>query len=308
MILALTLNPAIDLSLGVKRIALSKREFLTSESETAGGKGINAAKVIHAYGGKTLAVAPVGGRRGERFAALLGTERIPVALVPVNGETRRNVAITDERGRTVKVDHKGVPLSPQELRRIEVTIEQRLPDLSWLMLTGSVPPGTPDNIYRRLCAIGKQAGIPVLVDTSGSALAATLTAEPSIVKPNLVEAEALLGRSLPTLREATKAAEELRDLGAESVVLSLGADGAIGASADGVFLARVRTARKGSAVGAGDVLAATCVWALDRGETFREALHWSVAAATVAASLPGLEFGSINEADAARREVEILTP
>ena len=308
MILTLTLNPAIDLALGVKRISLSEREFLTSEAETAGGKGINAAKVIHAYGGKTLAVAPVGGRCGERFAALLRTERIPVALVPVKGETRRNVAITDERGRTVKVDQKGVPLSTEELCRIEVTIQQRLPDLSWLMLTGSVAPGTPDGIYRRLCAIGKQAGIPVLVDTSGPALATTLASGPSIIKPNLSEAAELLGRSLPTLREAAKAAEELRDLGAEAVVLSLGADGAIGANAEGVHLARVRTARRGSAVGAGDVLAATCVWALDRGETFREALHWSVAAATVAASLPGLEFGSIDEADAARREVEILTP
>ena len=268
MILTLTLNPAIDLALGVKRITLSEREFLTSEAETAGGKGINAAKVIDAFGGKTLAVAPVGGRRGERFAALLRTERIPVALVPVKGETRRNVAITDQRGRTVKVDQKGTPLSTKELRRIELTIEQRLPDLGWIMLTGSVAPGTPDGTYRRLCAKGKRAGISVLVDTSGPALAATLAARPSIVTPNLSEAEELFGRRLPTLREATKAAEELRDLGAEAVVLSLGADGAIGASAEGVFLARVQTARKGSAVGAGDVLAATCVWALDRGETF----------------------------------------
>ena len=163
-------EPAIDLALGVKRITLSKREFLTNEAETAGGKGINAAKVIDAFGGKTLAVVPVGGRRGERFAALLRTERIPVALVPVKGETRRNVAITDERGRTVKVDQRGMPLSTEELRRIELTIEQRLPDLSWLMLTGSVAPATPDGIYRRLCAKGKQAGIPVLVDTSGPAL------------------------------------------------------------------------------------------------------------------------------------------
>lgn len=305
MILTLTLNPAIDLVLGVRRIALSERAFVLSETATAGGKGINAAKVIDAYGGKTLAVAPIGGRRGKRFAELLRAERMPVDLVPVEGETRRNVAITDHRGRTVKVDQKGVPPSSEELQRIEWAVERRLPDLSWLMLTGSVAPGTPHDTYRRLAAKARRAGVPVLVDTSGPALAASLAANPSIVKPNLSEAEELLGRGLPTLQEATRAAEEIRDLGAESVVLSLGAMGAVGACAEGTLRAWVPTARTGSAVGAGDILAATCVWALDRGMPFKEALRWGIAAATEAAALPGLEFGSLGDADALRPEVEI---
>ncbi len=306
MILTLTLNPAIDLALGVRSLATSERAFIRSEAETAGGKGINAARVIHAYGGKTLAVAPIGGRRGGRFAELLRAEGLPAELVPVQGETRRNVAITDRRGRTVKVDQKGVPPSTEELLRIERAVERRLPDLSWLMLNGSVAPGTRDDIYHRLAEKANWAGVRVLVDTSGPALAASLAAEPSLVKPNLSEAEELLGRNLPTVRDAIKAAEEIRDRGAKNVLLSLGARGAIGARAEGALLARVRTARTGSAVGAGDVLAATCVWALGRGEPFEEALRWGVGAATAAASLAGLEFGSASDADAVRGEVEVI--
>ena len=305
MILTLTLNPAIDLALGVRSIASPERAFVRSETETAGGKGINAAKVIHAYGGKTLAVAPIGGARGERFAQLLDAERIPVELVPVQGQTRRNLAISDARGRTLKVDQRGVPPSSDELLRIEGAVERHLSDLRWLMLSGSLAPGTPNDIYRRIVAKSKRAGVPVLVDTSGPALAVSLDAGPSIVKPNLAEAEELLGRSLPTVGDAMKAAEEIRGLGAKAVVLSLGPKGAIGAYEADTLLARVPIAGPGTAVGAGDVLAATCVWRLVRGDPFDEALRWGVGAATASAALPGLKFGSVSEADAIRREVHV---
>ena len=83
MILTLTLNPAIDLSLGTERFDFGERVYATTEVETAGGKGINAARVIRANGGKVLALAPIGGRRGRRFEALLGAEGLPAKLVKV---------------------------------------------------------------------------------------------------------------------------------------------------------------------------------------------------------------------------------
>ena len=305
MILTLTLNPAIDLALGTKRISVSERTFITHETVTAGGKGINAARVIHEYGGNTLALAPVGGRNGQRFDELLRVARIPAKLVPVDGETRRNIAVTDELGKTVKLDQSGTPLSRVDLARIEEEVSRRLPNLDWLMLSGSLPPSTPVDIYSRLAEQAKRAGVSVLLDTSGPALEASLAAEPAIVKPNLAEAEELLQRSLPALDDALRAAEEIRLLGAERVVLSLGADGAVGTGDGGVLHARIPTPVTGSAVGAGDVLAAVSVWALARGESFAEALRWGVAAATVAASLPGPEFGSIGEADRLRETVEV---
>lgn len=305
MILTLTLNPAIDLVLGTERFEFGDRAFVTAEAETAGGKGINAARVIRAYGGEVLALAPIGGRRGCRFQALLGADGLPAELVKVQGETRRNVAVTDAAGVTLKLDQRGRPLSDSELRRIEAAVERQLPSLDWLMLTGSLPPGTPSDTYRRLASRARRAGARVLVDTSGPALAEALEAGPDVVKPNRSEAAALLGRELPTVDDAALAAREIRAMGATRVVLSLGEQGAVAATRLGALLATPPLAGTGCPVGAGDVLAAACVWAMDRGEPFEEAFRWGVAAATVAASRPGLEFGTPAEADALRRRIEV---
>lgn len=305
MILTLTLNPAIDLAFGTKRISVSERTFITHEAETAGGKGINAARAIQGFGGKSLAVAPVGGCNGQRFEELLRAARIPARLVPVEGETRRNIAITDERGKTVKLDHSGAPLTRRELACIEREVARRLPSTDWLLLSGSVPPSTPVDIYPRLAEQAKRTGVPVLLDTSGPALVASLPAEPAIVKPNRAEAEELLERPLPTVADALCAAGEIRRLGAQRVILSLGADGAVATWGNIALHLRAPSPASGSAVGAGDVLAGVCVWALARGDSFADALRWGVAAATLAASLPGSDFGSIAAAERLRQTLEV---
>ena len=305
MILTLTLNPAIDLALGTERFDFGERAFVTAEDEDAGGKGINAARVIRAYGGDVVALAPIGGLRGQRFRALLSADGLPAELVEVGGETRRNVAVTDAAGKTLKLDQKGHPLSDSEVRRIEGAVSERLPGLNWLMLTGSLPPGTPPDIYRRLASEARRTGTKVLVDTSGAALKEALQAQPDIVKPNRSEAAALLGRELLTVDAAVLAAREILAMGAARVVLSLGAQGAVGASPLGALLAAPPGAGAGCPVGAGDVLAAVCVWAMDRDDPFEEALRWGVAAATVAACHPGLQFGTPAEADSLRRSIEL---
>ncbi len=202
---------------------------------------------------------------------------MPADLVRVEAKTRRNVAVSDRAGATLKLDQRGRALSAGELARVAAAVERRLPGLRWLMLAGSVAPGSPLGAYRRFARMGRRAGVPVLVDTSGPSLAEALEEGPALAKPNRREAADLLGREIPGTDEAVRAAEEVRRRGAERVVLSLGGDGAVVARCP---------------VGSGDVLAAVCVWSLDRGDPFADALRRGVAAATVAASLPGLEFGS----------------
>ena len=98
MILTLTLNPAVDVSLSTDRIIYDDRVFINDESFQPGGKGVNIARVLAGYGADVEAIAPFGGEMGERFAKLLAESRIPVTLIPVEGETRRNVAVTDREG------------------------------------------------------------------------------------------------------------------------------------------------------------------------------------------------------------------
>ncbi len=305
MIISLTLNPAVDIALSTKRIVFDDRSIITQEIETAGGKGINAAKVIHSYGGKVLAITVAGGWQGERFIELLKQSGMPVDIHHVAAETRRNVSITDNQGLTIKLDQQGEPLSADEVQQTVKAVEQHLPEASWFMLTGSLQQGMPTDIYAKLIEKCKQHNVPVLLDSSGPALAAAIACSPALVKPNRIEAEKLLGKSLLTQGQALLAAVEIQQLGAERVILSLGSQGIIAVGPEGRLRVAPPSIETGCPIGAGDVLAATCLWAMVRGESFEEALRWGVASSTVAASLPGLAYGQLDEVSALREKVEI---
>lgn len=307
MILTLTLNPAVDVSLTTDRIIYDDRSYINSETYQAGGKGINAARAILDFGWTDVeALAPFGGVMGERFARLVREVDLPVTLVPVQGETRRNVAVIDEEGLTLKLDQRGNPLTAKELEKIEECLLQKLPAARWLSLNGSLPPGVPDDYYAKLISLARQHGVRTLVDTSGAALAPALAAGPTLAKPNRPEAERLLGRGLLGERASLSAAEEILARGPEHVILSLGGHGAIAVWGKRRLHAIPPDIESGSPIGAGDVLGAVTVGALRRGDSFEEAFLWGVAAATVAASLPGLGTGPMEEVAKMRERIEVL--
>ncbi len=305
MILTLTLNPAVDVSITTERIIYDDRMFVDDQSTQAGGKGVNVAQVLHRYRADVESIATYGGRNGERFSRLILETELPVRLIAVTGETRRNINITDQQGLTLKLDERGAPLEPAELERVRGELAARLPETSWLTLTGSIPPGTPTSFYGEAIELAKARGVETLLDTSGDAFPEALPSEPSLAKPNLVEAERLLGRSLLAEAEAAQAADDIRRMGAQRVILSMGSKGAVASWEDGRLRVVPPSIQTGSPIGAGDVLGAACVWALDKGEPFPEAFAWGVAAATVASSLPGLQFGTLEQVREMKGRLEV---
>lgn len=305
MILTLTLNPAVDVSITTERIVYDDRVYITGETSQPAGKGINAARVLHRYGAEVEAIAPFGGEKGSRFAALLADSQIPVTLVPVSGETRRNIAVTDADGLTLKLDQRGSAMTGEELDRIKAKVLEKLPRAEWLTLTGSLPPSVPVPAYADLIQLAQQHGVSTLLDTTGEALPVGLAAGPTLAKPNRPEAERLLGKSLLSEADAVAGAVEIQSMGAEAVLLSLGSQGAVGVSGDVRLRALPPKTESGSPIGAGDVLGAACIWALSKGESFIEALRWAVAAGSVAAGLPGLEFGDLDEVERMRSRIDV---
>jgi 1-phosphofructokinase family hexose kinase len=305
MILTLTLNPAIDLTITTNRIVYDDRTFIQSETEHAGGKGINAAQVIHAYGGDVHAIAPIGGERGQRFARLVAASQIPVTLIPVAGDTRRNFAIIDDQGLMIKLDQPGSKLSDEELQRVEDAVREHLPRASWLMLNGSVPPKAPPDFYARLIRLAREHGVLTTLDSSSEALRLGLEAGPTLAKPNRPEAERLLDRTILSEAQAAAAARDIQKMGAEQVILSLGSQGAIGAWDEGLLRAVLPAVQTGCAIGAGDVLAAICVLGLSKGQSFPDAFRWAVAGATAAASNPGLTFAPPEQTERMKAQIEM---
>src|SRR5450631_2602440 len=117
------MNPAIDRTIGVDRLAFDDRAYILSSKDSPGGRGINAASVIHSFGGKTLAIVPAGGECGVRFEHYMAGCGFPVTIVPIRNGVRLNLTITDRQGLTVKLNEMGPRLDPGELSTIEGTVD-----------------------------------------------------------------------------------------------------------------------------------------------------------------------------------------
>ncbi len=304
MIVTLTINPAIDRTISVDRLAFEDRAYINSSKESAGGRGINASCVIHSFGSETLAVLTSGGESGKRLKGLLATCGFRIAVVPIKNEIRTNLTITDRHGLTVNLNEPGPALTRTEVSRVERLIKETLDGASWLMLCGSLPPGVPASFYGKLISLARQKQVKTLLHTGGEALEEGVEARPTVVTPNQHEAERLLRTTLLTRTHFVDAAERLRSMGPEAVVLSLGSRGAVAAFPDGMIEALPPRVDAVCPIGAGDALAAAYTWARDRGGNPADALRWGVAAGTASAALPGMKFATLAQTKEIYQQVE----
>jgi 1-phosphofructokinase family hexose kinase len=306
LIVTLTINPAIDRTLSVDRLAFEDRAYVNSSRETAGGRGINASCVIHSFGAESTAVFPSGGNSGKRLEAYLHGCGLSIAVVPIRLPIRTNLTVTDKHGLTVNLNETGPTLSKAEVARVEQTVVEALDKASWLMVGGSIPPGVPTSFYARLISTARRKHVRTLLDADGAALREGIEAGPTVVTPNQQEAERLLGVTLLTRKTYVEAAEKIRAMGPESVVLSVGSRGAIGAFAKGMYEAIPPRVDAVCPIGAGDALAAAYTWSMERNpDRPAEALRWGVAAGTASAQLPGMAFASLPQTQEIYRQVEV---
>ena len=305
MIVTLTLNPAVDRTINVDRLAFEDRSYINSSRESAGGRGINASRVIQSFGGDTMAVLISGGLTGKRLEEHLEGCGYPIAVVPVRNDVRTNLTITDKQGLTVNLNEAGPALSKAELVHVERIVRQALRKADWLMVCGSLPPGVPRSFYARLIAMAGEKNVKTLLDADGDALREGIEARPTVVAPNQQEAERLLGRTLLTRTQFLEAAVQIRGMGAASVLLSVGSRGAVGAFADGLIEGIPPHIDALCPIGAGDALAAAYVWSATRGDSAAESLRWGVAAGTASARLPGMNFATLHQTEEVYRQVEV---
>lgn len=305
LILTLTLNPAIDRNVQADRLVFEDRAYILSTSETAGGRGINASMVIRGFNAVTKAIACSGGKTGKRFEELLADSGFPTLIVRTRHSIRTNLTIVDKQGLAVKLNERGPHIQSSELARFEKTVQENLPGADWLMICGSLPPGVPPDFYSRLIRLAQKAQVKTLLDTDGDALIHGLEAGPTAVAPNQAEAERLLNRALLTQAHFREAAQRILGMGAESVVMSLGSRGAVGASGTRVVEAAPPNVHAVCPIGAGDALAAAFAWALSDGRSFDEAVRWGVACGTAAAVLPGIAFPSFPQTEKMYARVEL---
>lgn len=295
-ILTLTVNPAVDRIVTVDRLVFEDRAYIESTTEAAGGRGINAARVLTSFGAHVVAITTSGRDVGRTFEEQLQHDTFEKEIVKIRSNIRINHTISDRQGLSVKLNELGPKLTKLEQDRIIKAVESRLAEASWLMLCGSLPPGMDEHFYTKLIQLATNSKVETLLDTDGDPLLHGLEGQPTIVKPNQSEAERLLNTALITRSQLIDAVQRIKALGPKSVVLSLGSRGVIAAtSTEGVLEVIPPPVQALCPIGAGDAMSAAIVWALDRGESFGNALRWGVAAGTASSKLPGITLANLEQ-------------
>ncbi|MGB6947029.1 MAG: hexose kinase [Bryobacteraceae bacterium] len=305
LILTVTINPSVDRNIEVDRLVFEDRAYILSRSDSAGGRGMNASRVLDSFGAKTLAIVTSGGVNGQRLEKLAAKSGFPVKVVPIHNEIRVNLTITDKQGLAIRLNERGPKITLEELTRLEKAVANHMESATWLMLCGSIPPGVSTDFYTKLIGMARERKVKTLLDTDGDALLHGIEAGPTVVSPNQPEAERLLNRALITRAQFLEAATRIKAMGAEAVLLSLGGRGVVAVNDNQLLEVIPPRTDAASPLGAGDALAAAYVWAATKKKDFAECARWAVAAGTASAMQPGLVFANLEQTKEVYKSVEV---
>jgi 1-phosphofructokinase len=314
-VVTLTANPSLDRTLSLPaRLDRGSVVRLGGASTEPGGKGVNVARAVAAAGVDVICVFPAAS--GDPFVGLAHGLGLRLATVPVTSSVRTNYTLTEPDGTTTQLNEPGHPLEAHARDALARLLHERAVGASWVALSGSLPPGTPDGWYADLVRSLRDTGARVAVDTSEERLAALLAAgpdaAPDLLKPNLEELAQVTGVDEAELTGAPdrvlEAVGRLHDRGVREVLLTLGADGALLSTADGVWTARPPAITVRSTVGAGDSSLAGYLLAALAGAPPEERLRSAVAYGAASASLPGSAVPTPAQVDGSAVRVDAGLP
>ena len=288
MILTLTPNPTIDRAIFVRGFRLNAVVRAERETVTPSGKGVDASLVLRELGGDTLALGLNAGWTGRLLAGMLDERGIAHELVPADGETRTATVLVDlaAQGQST-ISVSTLRATEAHLEAMLHVLERHAPRAWGLICGGSLPPGLPADAYARLVRRARGSGLFTLLDTSGKALQGGIAAPPHVLKANLREFSVLdteVGDVVPTapggLAElATRLCRCRQRYGLDALIVTLGAAGVLGATADGVYHAVPPEVKIANTAGAGDALGAGLMLARCHGGRWPAALALGAAAA-----------------------------
>lgn len=285
MIITVTPNPSVDRAFDMGRLERGEVNRAASVHLDAGGKGINVSRVLLSGGAATTAIVPLGGPDGRLMIDLLELGGVSLVPVPISGDTRSNITVQEADGTTTKINAPGPILGRDERDAVLGAVWNIAGPDDIVVGAGSLPRGADEHWYVELAAITHEVGARFVVDTSGEPLVQVATkGQPMLIKPNEEELGELVGRTLATVGDVIEAAREVIAQGTQSLLVSLGAHGAIFVNETEVVWAGGPPLIPASTVGAGDsTLAGFLLGNGSNADKLRSAVAWGRAAVT----LPG---------------------
>lgn len=307
-IVTLTINPAVDVSTSVKKMAPFTKMRCAQAHRDPGGGEINVARVLKRLGIEATAIYPAGGATGRLLATLVEREGVPSIVVPTLNDTREDITIFDQTTREqFRLVFPGAPLSDLEWQECLGVIARITPPPAFVIASGSLPAGVPHDFFGKVAQASK-AHSKTIVDTSGPFLKAAVEAGVYLIKPNLREFQDLAGISSTNEATLIEAGRRLFDrYRIEVIAFSMGPDGALLITRDMALRARGLPIEPVSVSGAGDSFLGAMVWSLVNSNSLEIALRYGVAGGSAALLNPGTELCRLEDVHCLASEV-IVTP
>jgi len=281
MIITVTLNAAIDKTLAVPNFRLGRRHRTVEQTTLPGGKGVNVARALKALGQPVIATGFTGGPTGTRIVEQLTEESILTDFVRIREESRTNTAVIDPtNNEQTEINERGPAVSEREVELFCDKLLYLAKGADLCVFAGSLPRGVEPAIYARLIREVRKEGVDTVVDTDGEPLRHAVRAEPSVVSPNVLEAEELVGHEFNDDEDRMIAVGEMVALGAREAIMTV-PDGCFASViADGartLYRVRMEPLEPVATVGSGDAFLAGLVAARYTGKPPDECLRYGVA-------------------------------
>lgn len=254
MIVTVTMNPSLDMAYALPHLVIDDVNRVASVEKTAGGKGLNVTRVLHQLGADVTATGLIGGNIGRFITDQLDDSGISHAFYPINGETRHSIAILHDDSNQTELLETGPEVSAEEKAGFLQEFKEMSSKAEVITISGSLPKGLPADFYQEL--IAGNPTVPVLLDTSGATLEASLkgSSKPFLIKPNLSELQTLVG-SVVSLEDMAGLKDVLSSelfAGLEWIVISMGGQGALAKHGSDFYRVEIPKISIVNPVGSGD--------------------------------------------------------
>ncbi|MFW3610940.1 1-phosphofructokinase [Staphylococcus caprae] len=280
MIYTVTFNPSIDYIMFTDGFNLKGLNRATATYKFAGGKGINVSRVLKTLDVDSTALGFAGGFPGEFISKTLEDSQIQTDFIQVDEDTRINVKL--KSGQETEINAPGPEVTDEQFQALLTKIRNTTSD-DTVIVAGSVPNSIPSDAYAQIAEITKDTGAKLVVDAEKDLVETVLPYQPLFIKPNKDELEVMFNTTVTSDEDVVKYGKEILKMGAQSVIISLGGDGAIYVDKKQSIKAVNPQGQVVNTVGSGDSTVAGMVAGLASGLSIQDAFKQAVASGTATA-------------------------
>ncbi len=306
-ILTLVLNPCIDKTITIDGFTYGGLNRIQNTRVDIGGKGINVIKVLAGKNPNLLACGIIAGKQGQDVINFLDEKNVDHAFIETTGETRTNYKLFDKaKGIITEINERGFFVEETILKQCIDNIISFLPKTEIMVLSGSLPAGVNDDIYKKIINISKNYDIKVILDADDKKLFHGVQAIPYAIKPNLYEFEQLTGKKFKSKDEIIAAARTYISSGISIVIISMGGEGALYINNKEEYWSKPLPIKVKSTVAAGDSMVAALAYGLKNAYSLEQIARFTTAAGSITASKEGSDVCSLDEVEKAASLVQLV--